>query len=135
MSARRVTALDLAREFKAGRSIATLARRYGLTIQQVERAIRAVMRLMRGTLSMWTGTRSRWRRGNEEGKADMDVERLMRKQKVWIVEINHAEFPRGHWTPTVGCRLTQAEARREAREWRQRNPSDAFRVRPYFAKP
>ena len=55
------------------------------------------------------------------------------KKKVWIVEMLNCYYatipPR--WEPTVGCSLTLADARQNARNWHKRNPFDRFRVRLY----
>jgi hypothetical protein len=55
------------------------------------------------------------------------------KRHVWIVEMlncHYANIP-PRWEPTVGCGLTQKDARQEARYWHRRNPFDRFRVRRY----
>jgi hypothetical protein len=48
---------------------------------------------------------------------------------LWVVEMLNDNNTR--WEPTVGARLTRADARDECAVWRQRNPDDYFRVRRY----
>lgn len=46
---------------------------------------------------------------------------------IWVVEM----LDDGRWFPTVGSGITREEARWEMAQWRERNPSDRFRVRKY----
>ena len=60
----------------------------------------------------------------------------MTKRRIWIVEM-YAELrwpygPNG-WGPTVGGGLTRDDARKVMKTWRQRNPSDKFRLICYMA--
>jgi hypothetical protein len=49
--------------------------------------------------------------------------------RVWIVEMLNDITDR--WEPTVGCALTRDDGRVKVDEWKSRNPSDSFRLRPY----
>lgn len=55
----------------------------------------------------------------------------MKPSHVWIVEMK--ADGESCYTPTVGCKLTRADALIELREWRGKNPDDRFRIRKYRA--
>jgi hypothetical protein len=48
---------------------------------------------------------------------------------LWVVEMKSEVT--GHWGPTTGVRLTRSEARQALRIWRDRNPSESFRLGRY----
>lgn len=51
---------------------------------------------------------------------------------VWIVEMWNGLSSR--WEATVGVSLTRSDGRIELLRWRDDNPSDDFRLRPYVPK-
>lgn len=51
------------------------------------------------------------------------------KKALWVVELLIEDT--GAWEPSVGVSLTRADGREELKDWRQRNPSDKFRLRRY----
>ena len=53
----------------------------------------------------------------------------MRRTYVWIVQV---KYPNMRWRPTVGCALDRAVARTVLRDWKLRNPNDAFRLAKYY---
>ena len=50
-----------------------------------------------------------------------------KKAHVWVVEI----LCDGKWEPCSTCSTLKARAQDDAREWRERNPDDRFRVTRY----
>lgn len=52
---------------------------------------------------------------------------MITPRALWVVELRI----RGSWAPTVGVKLTRAEARRSLLGWGARCPDDHFRVVRY----
>ena len=50
---------------------------------------------------------------------------------VWIVEMQLS--PCVQWVPTVSLAFSRQRARTLTTEWREKNPSDRFRVRKYVS--
>lgn len=48
---------------------------------------------------------------------------------VWIIEMYFGYGEK--WRPTVGCATSRVNARKELKRWRERNPSDKFRMSKY----
>jgi len=60
----------------------------------------------------------------------VEKERGVMKRYVWVVEMEYAAGD--GWRSTVGIGLTRDVARREATDWRERNPGVYnFRLRKY----
>lgn len=53
------------------------------------------------------------------------------RHRLWVVEIwnNNTD----QWETTVGVGLSRQAGRDEQQTWREQNPDDAFRLRPYVA--
>lgn len=59
----------------------------------------------------------------------------MKCNRVWIVELWFEDAPHRGWTPSVGCRLTRDEARKEKIKWLNKNTGIKTRVVKYEARP
>lgn len=61
----------------------------------------------------------------------MTAAREDKRHRVWLVEINFSHTG-GKWEPTVGVGLTRDAARQTMQqEWKYKNPTCRFRIRPY----
>ena len=59
--------------------------------------------------------------------------RRLAEDAVWVVEMLNTWYTsRGpKWEPVVGIGLTRKQGLLKARQWREKNPDDRFRVRQY----
>jgi len=54
----------------------------------------------------------------------------MKANRIWVVEM----WIGNKWLPSSACGITREDARNDLHDWRDKNPADKFRIRPYYAK-
>lgn len=62
-------------------------------------------------------------------KQSKRASRPQTRPRIWVVEIWNDHTDR--WETTVGVGLSRQAGRDEQQMWREQNPDDAFRLRPY----